>query len=321
MRVAVNRSNVGQQGTIEGHAKVRVQRHRRQRWVKLAFLAPLLIYLPLLFGYPLYYSVRVSLEQFTIANVVSGAGRFIGLGNLRAVLSNPALGQAAIHTLIFVVTSLVAQYAIGMGLALFLNGRVYFSGLIRGLLLIPWLLPSVVSVTVWGWMFSQTNGIIDSLLLRAHLVSAPPGWLTDPKLALVAVIIVNVWVGIPLNLVLLHSGLQGIPSDLYEVAQLDGASRLARFRYVTLPLLMPITRVLLLLGFIYTLKQFDIIYIMTGGGPGAATQLLSTFAYDLSFTNLNFGQGAMASNLIFIPALLLALYYVVWGTRRERGAS
>ena len=292
--------------------------HRRKGWVKLAFLAPVLIYLPLLFGYPLYYTIRVSLENFTISNVVSGGAKFIGLENLRAVLSDPNLAAAAEHTGVFLVVSLVAQYLLGMGLALFLNGRVYLSGVLRALLLLPWLLPSVVSVTSWEWMFSQTNGIIDSLLLRSHLVSSPPGWLSDPNLALIAVIIVNIWVGIPFNMVLLHSGLQGIPATLYEAAELDGAGRWARLRYVTFPLLMPVSRILVMLGIIYTLKQFDIVYILTGGGPGTVSQLLTTWAYTLSFTNFNFGQGAMVGNLIFIAALLAGLYYVFIGTRRER---
>ena len=292
--------------------------HRRRRWVKLAFLAPVLLYLPLLFGYPLYYTARVSLENFTISNVVSGGAKFIGLGNLRAVVSDPTLAAAAEHTAVFLVVSLVAQYVLGMGLALFLNGRVYLSGVLRALLLLPWLLPSVVSVTSWEWMFSQTNGIIDSLLLRAHIVSSPPGWLSDPNLALVAVIVINIWVGIPFNMVFLHSGLQGIPATLYEAAELDGAGRWARFRHVTLPLLLPVTRILVMLGVIYTLKQFDIVYILTGGGPGTATQLLSTWAYSLSFTNFNFGQGAMVGNLIFVGAFLAGLYYVLFGTRRER---
>lgn len=313
------RADLGKDGanTPQRHRTL-LRYKRRKTLVKLAFLTPVLVYLPLLFGYPLYYTVRVSLEQFTITNVISGGAQFIGLGNLRAIVNSPVLGEAAQHTAIFLVVSLSVQYVVGMALALFLNRKLRFSGVLRALLLLPWLLPSVVSVTSWEWMFSQTNGIIDFVLLQLHLVSSPPGWLSQPTLALAAVIIVNIWVGIPFNMVLLHSGLQGISGELYEAAQLDGAGRIARFRYVTFPLLLPVSRVLVLLGTIYTIKQFDIIYILTGGGPGNATQLLSTFAYTLSFSNVNFGQGAMLANLIMIVTFVFAVYYVVWGTRRER---
>lgn len=291
---------------------------RRRSLVKVAFLAPLLIYLPLLFGYPLYYLIRVSFENLTINNLLSGGAKFIGLRNLITILNDPVFGSVVAHTAIFVVASMSVQYVIGMALALFLNGKVRFSGFVRALLLLPWLLPSVVSVGSWEFLFNQTNGIVDYWIVKLHLASSPPGWLTQPSLALVAIIIVNVWVGIPFNMVLLHSGLQGVSPELYEAAEIDGAGRRKRFQHITLPLLMPVTRVLLLLGLIYTLKQFDIIYILTGGGPGNATQVLSTYAYSLSFTNLDFGQGAMAGDIILVIALIFAIYYAIWGLHRER---
>lgn len=298
--------------------RLRLSYGRRRSLVKVAFLLPILIYLPLFFGYPLYYLVRVSFSNLTISNLLTGGERFVGLENLITIVKDPEFGSVVVHTAIFLVASMSVQYVVGMGLALFLGEKVRFSGLVRALLLLPWLLPSVVSVGSWEFLFNQTNGIIDYSLTSLHLVSSPPGWLSEPTLALVAVIMVNIWVGIPFNMVLLHSGLQGIPPELNESAEIDGAGRGKRFRHITMPLLMPVTRVLLLLGLIYTLKQFDIVYILTGGGPGNATQVLSTYAFTLSFTDLNFGQGAMAGDIILLAALAGGIYYAVWGLRRER---
>lgn len=187
----------------------------------------------------------------------------------------------------------------------------------RGIMLLPWLLPSVATVTVWLWLFDGTNGLINYFLLQLHVIAMPVSWLNSPASALVAIIIVNVWVGIPFNLVILYSGIQAIPKELYEAAEIDGARALQRFRFVTLPLLKPVNAVLLL-GLIYTLKQFDIIYILTKGGPGNATQVLSTWSYGLSFRDMRFGQGAAVGNIMLLISLTAAIWYAFF-TRREPG--
>jgi multiple sugar transport system permease protein len=282
------------------------------RWL---FVLPVIVYMLLLFGYPLYYSVSVSLEQYDLQAEYSGQAAFIGLLNYVNALRDPVFQQAALHTLLFALGSIIPQFVIGLALAVFFNRSFRLSRFLRSLMLLPWLLPLVVSATIWRWLFDGTNGIIDELLSALHLLPAHFGWLTSAGWSLLAVTVANIWIGIPFNLVLLHSGLQGIPGEYYEAAAIDGATAWQRFRYITLPLLRPVIGVVLMLGLIYTLKVFDIVYVMTGGGPANATQLFSTWAYNLSFSQQLLGQGAAVGNMILIISLLAALLYLRWHRR------
>jgi multiple sugar transport system permease protein len=296
-------------------------RLRRQRarafWIRFSFLAPVLIYLVLFFGYPLYYSLSVSLEKYDLGALFTGHADFIGLTNYTEVFKDPIAQQAAWHTLIFTVGSILPQFLIGLALAVFFVNQFPLSRFLRSLMLLPWLLPLIVSGTIWKWLFDGTNGLLDQILSGLHLVPVHFGWLTTPGWALFAVIITNIWIGVPFNMVLLYSGLQNIDGEYYEAAALDGASRWARFWYITTPLLRPVIAVVLMLGLIYTLKVFDIIYVMTSGGPANSTQIFATWSYNLSFSQQMFGQGAALGNVILIVALLVALIYL----RFNRSAS
>ncbi len=289
-----------------------------REWTPYLFIAPLVVYLPAVFAYPLFYNALISFQNFTIRSVVTGAADFVGLDNFRAILSNPVTWLALRNTAIFAASSLFLQYVIGLALALLFTRAFPLKGFMRGIMLLPWLLPSVATVTVWLWLFDGTNGLINYFLLQLHVIAMPVSWLNSPASALVAIIIVNVWVGIPFNLVILYSGIQAIPKELYEAAEIDGARAFQRFRFVTLPLLKPVNAVLLLLGLIYTLKQFDIIYILTKGGPGNATQVLTTWSYGLSFRDMRFGQGAAVGNIMLLISLTAAIWYAFF-TRREPG--
>jgi multiple sugar transport system permease protein len=272
----------------------------------------IILYLLLFFGYPLYYSISVSLEKYTLTTEYTGNAPFIGLANYVNVLQDPVFQQAALHTLIFTLGSIIPQFLIGLALAVFFVTKFPLSRFLRSLMLLPWLLPLVVSGTIARWLFDGTNGIIDQVLASMHLIPAHFGWLTTSGSALFAVTATNIWIGIPFNMVLLYSGLQGISGDFYEAAALDGASRWQQFRYVTLPLLRPVTGVVLMLGLIYTLKVFDVIYVMTNGGPANSTQTFATWSYNLSFSQQLFGQGAAIGNIILIIALFIALIYLRW---------
>jgi multiple sugar transport system permease protein len=177
-------------------------------------------------------------------------------------------------------------------------------------------MPGIVATSAWRFMFDADHGVIDGVLRQTGLVDHPIDWLTSPTLALVSVTIVNIWIGIAFNFVLLHSGLQGISSELYEAAALDGASRWRRLWHVTLPGLKGTTAILLVLGCVYTLKQFDIIYLLTGGGPGNASQVLSTYSYTLSFVDIKFGLGAAVGDLLFVLSFAVAVVYA-FGTRKR----
>jgi multiple sugar transport system permease protein len=288
----------------------RGRRRSRQSLVALGFLAPALIYVVVFFGYPLVNNLATGFENYTVASFYTGNAPFIGVRNYIAVFDNPVFGRAVVNTVLFTVGSIVCQFAIGLALAVFFNGRFLGSTVLRALLLLPWLLPLVVSGAVWRWMLDADHGVINTALRAAHLASGPVPWLTSPHWALAAVIITNIWIGIPFNLVILHGGLKAIPGTLYEAAALDGAGPWQRFRDITWPLLRPVTAVVLMLGLVYTIKVFDVIMVVTRGGPANASQTLTTWSYSLSFQQFEFGQGAAVGNLLIVVTTLFGLLYL-----------
>lgn len=249
-------------------------------------------------------------QQYSTTTFYTGEAPFIGLANYRAVIADPVFELALVNTFVFTIGSIAGQFVIGLAIAVFFKKRFPLSGTPRSLLLLPWLIPMIVSSAVWRWILDKDNGILNAFLDGAGLTSSNPGWLTNPKLALFAVILVNIWIGIPFNATILYGGLQDIPEELYEAAQIDGANAWSQFKNITWPLLRPVVLVVLVLGVVYTLKVLDIILGLTGGGPANATQTLSTFAYRLSFGIFNFGQGAAVSNILIIIALAFALIYL-----------
>jgi len=283
---------------------------RTSQWAAWAFLAPLAAYLGLFYAYPLYKNLDLSLRDYTVMSFVHGGAPFAGLGNYTAVLRDPTFAPALVHTLIFTGASLFFQYALGLGLAVFFHQHFPLSATLRALFLVPWLLPLIVSASTWSWMLNSDSGVVNYAL---HLTGLTPiDWLTSPRWSLISVILANIWIGIPFNLVLLYSGLQSIPAGLYEAAALDGAGPWQRFSRITFPLLRPVSAITLLLGLIYTLKVFDIIWIMTRGGPVDSSTTFATWSYRLGFGNLlpAFGPGAAVGNLLVIIALIFGLIYI-----------
>lgn len=280
------------------------------RWRRLLFLAPALIYVIVIFVFPIVYNLLMSFQNYTIQSMVNGDAPFVGFANYIAVLTNSLMGHTIWNTLVFTIASVAIQFGAGLLLAIFFKRRFPLNQLLRTMLLIPWLLPLIVSATAFRWMFDQTNGIINQLLLDLHIIPHPIGWLLSPGMGLTALIITNIWVGIPFNLVLLYSGLQDIPEDYYEAGALDGANGWKAFWHITLPSLRPVIAIVLMLGLIYTLKVFDIVMVLTGGGPANSTQILSTWAYSLSFTDMSFGQGAAVGNIMIVISLCFSFVYL-----------
>jgi multiple sugar transport system permease protein len=280
---------------------------RGKRWL---FLLPAIVYVVVLFAYPIAYNILLSVRQSSIIGLLQNTASFVGLTNYRTAVNNPALPGVIAHTAIFTAGSLVVQFGLGFAMAVFFTQRFPLSGLLRSLILVPWLLPGVVTGLIIRLMFDPDSGMINQVLSDVGLIHSPIEWLSNTNLALPVVVLANIWVGIPFNMLLLHGGLQDIPKELYEAARVDGAGRLRTFRSVTVPVMRPVIAVVLVLGFIYTLKAFDIVIILTGGGPINATQLLSTWTYTLSFTNLDFGQGAAVGTLMMLISFVCALGYV-----------
>ncbi|MFC4469425.1 carbohydrate ABC transporter permease [Streptomyces xiangluensis] len=289
---------------------VRRRRPTSQQWAAWAFLAPVTLYLALFYAYPLYRNVDLSLRHYTVRSFVQGDAPFTGLANFRTVFDDPTFGPALMHTVVFTAVCLVFQYVIGLALAVFFNQHFRLSATLRALFLVPWLLPLIVSASTWSWMLNSESGVVNAAL---HAVGVGPvNWLTSPSWSLTSVIIANVWIGVPFNLVVLHSGLQSIPRSLYEAAALDGAGVWHRFWHITFPLLRPVSAITLLLGLVYTLKVFDIIWIMTKGGPADSSTTFATWSYQLGFGNLlpAFGPGAAVGNLLVVAALVFGLVYL-----------
>src|SRR5689334_13315850 len=240
---------------------------RRQQIGRYLFVAPALAYITLTMIYPVLSNLRMSFYDVNVSTFLSNTAPFIGFGNYRKVIVDPAFQHAMSLSLLFTAGSLLFQFTIGFALALFFNRPFPGNGLLRALLLLGWMLPTVVSGSIFRWMFDGSFGIINFFLQSIGLLQGTRFWLTDPNTALLGTIVANIWIGVPFNMVLLLPGLQSISVSLYEAASIDGASNWQSFRHVTLPLMRPVALSVLLLGIIYTFKVFDVVFVMTGGGP------------------------------------------------------
>lgn len=291
----------------------------RRRWVdalgRYSFVFPAIAFLIIFLLYPLLYTFNLSLFDVNAGNFLTGGAAFVGLENYTQFLSSPQFIPSVLITLVFTIGSLIFQHSIGFMFAVFFNRGFPLSGLLRALMLVVWVLPAVVSASLWRWIFSGSYGLFNAFLGLIGLPSTEP-WLVNPSTALVAVIIANIWVGIPFHMMLLYAGLQGVPVQLYEAAQIDGASAWQRFWRITVPMMRPVIVIALLLGFVHTFKVFDLIYVMTAGGPAGATNVLSIEVYKLSFEYFRFGDGAAAANILLVIPLLLSILYL-WLRRRE----
>jgi multiple sugar transport system permease protein len=300
----------------DGAAKAAPSRARRARlrhspqWAAWGFIAPVVVYLAVFYAYPLYRNIDLSIRSYTVASFITGDAPYAGLANYGDIIHSSTFAPALINTAIFVFVSIAFQFAIGLALAVFFFRKFPLSGSLRALFLIPWLLPLLVSASTWSWMLNSDSGIVNALL-NAFSVG-PVDWLTSPSWSLASVLIANIWIGIPFNLVIMYSGLQSISTDVFEAAAIDGASGWQRFWRITFPLLRPVSAITLLLGFIYTLKVFDIIWIMTRGGPATSSTTLAIWSYQLGFGSLlpDFSSAAAVGNVLIIIAVIFALIYI-----------
>ncbi len=291
---------------------------QRHQLIGSLFLLPALVFVAIFFVYPILLNIGMSFERYTAKSFVSGDAPFIAFGNFVRLFNNPDFTVAIQNTILFTLGSLIFQFVIGLAIALYFNQKFPLSSLLRSLFLLPWLAPILVSGAIWVRLFDLDYGVINFVLRSLGLIQQPLAWLTDPHLAPISVLIANIWIGIPFNMVILYGGLQNIPNTLYEAAMLDGANAWQKFRYVSWPLLRPVSTVVLLLGLIYTLKAFDVIMSITRGGPANVSQTLNTWAYTLSFTSLDFGLGAAAGDILMLVVLVFGLVYLRYAAREER---
>jgi multiple sugar transport system permease protein len=294
-------------GTPSSGTKSRFRLDRFSHWF---FVAPAVIYVALFFGYPIVKNVIMGFQNYSTATFFTGVAPWVGFANYVTVISSSIFSTALTNTALFTVGSIVGQFVLGLLLAMFFKRRFPLSGVLRSLMLLPWLLPLIASSAVWKWMLDQDSGILNQTLLFLHVIPASVPWLVSPNFALISVIMVNIWLGIPFNVTILYGGLQGIPEELYEAASLDGATKWKAFRHITWPSLRPVVSVVLVLGVVYTLKVLDIILGLTGGGPANSTETLATDSYHQSFALFSFGDGAALSNILIVISLVFTVVYL-----------
>jgi multiple sugar transport system permease protein len=215
-----------------------------------------------------------------------------------------------VSTLLFTIGSLAFQFIIGLLLALWFNTDFSIAKPIRGLLIIPWMIPITITALMFKFMFTSNVGIINQILIAMKIITAPIDWLISTKTAMAALIVTNIWIGMPFNMILLSVGLASIPNELYESSSIDGANKLQSFFRITLPMLKPTIESVLMLGFIYTFKVFDLVFVMTGGGPVNTTHVLSTYSYKLSFSLFRYSDGAAVANILFVILFIASLIYL-----------
>ncbi|MBO0781387.1 MAG: sugar ABC transporter permease [Ktedonobacteraceae bacterium] len=296
------------------------QKKIRVNWSIYTFILPAALFLGIFSIYPILMTFVLSFEQVDLGGIISGDTPFAGLQNYQQVLSDPVFQRGVGISLIFTIASVTFQYLFGFLLALLFNQRFPLHKLFRGLVMIGWVLPIVVNSTIFKWMLQQDTGIINYALLSLHITQQPIPWLTDPKVALLSPIIANIWLGIPFYMALLLAGLQSISPQLYEAARVDGANGLQRLRYITVPLMRSPSLIVLVLGIIYTLNVFDLIYILTNGGPANATNVLPIYAYQQAFSYFNLGNGAAVTVLMFVFLLVVSTGYLFL-IRREGSSA
>jgi multiple sugar transport system permease protein len=280
------------------------------RWAGYLWVLPALAFMIAFIGYPLAYNLILSFQKVDVMNIKTAGKPFIGFGNYKEILSGDVLSTSITNTLLFTIGCLLLQFSIGLALALYFTTGFRLQVRLRGLLAVAWMVPSTVVALLFKFMLSPSCGILNYIFVGTGVLREPIGWLTSSATALWGTIIANTWIGVPFNMILLTAGLSGIPGELYESAAIDGATGAQKFFRITIPLLKPAMYAVLILGFVYTFKVFDLIYVMTNGGPVHATEVLSTYAYKLSFERFHFSEGAAAANILFACLFLVALGYL-----------
>jgi multiple sugar transport system permease protein len=282
-----------------------------QRWLAMLLLLPTVVLLGVFIAYPFVKGVMLSVTDAKVGI----PGHFVGLQNFKEVWNDSIFRVAVWNTCVYTLAATVFKLALGLWLAILLNRNFRGKTLTRAFILLPFIIPTVLSTLAWKWMFDPTFSVINWILFRLDVIHSRINWLGDPDLALISVIIVNIWRGLPFYAITLLAGLQTISPELHEAAAIDGARAWQRFRHVTWPLLLPVTLVVTLFSVIQTFADFQLVYVLTGGGPANATQLFATYAYQIGIGTGLLSQGATISLAVF-PVLLLVVIVQLFYIRR-----
>ena len=273
-------------------------------------------YLVAFSAFPLIYNLVISFQSVDLFTIATFKRPFVGLQNYRDIVGDPLFRTIVWHTVKFVLLSVLGQLLIGLALALFF--RLDFPGAswLRGLFLAGWIMPGLVVGALWGWILAGDFGVLNWALQSLGIIKQHIFWLSDPSISIYSVIIANIWLGIPFNMILLSVGLAAIPADIYEAAELDGATRIQRFFTITLPMMRAQLGAVISLGIIFTLQQFDLFAALTQGGPSNASNVLQYWSWDLAFRQYRIGHGSVVSVFMILLVVFVAAVYVR-STRHE----
>jgi multiple sugar transport system permease protein len=277
------------------------------------FLLPAAAILLVFLTYPLGLGVWLGFTDTQIGR----PGIFIGLENYEYLWSDSVFWLSVFNTVLYTVVASVLKFALGLWLALILNERLPFKAFLRAIVLLPWVVPTVLSAIAFWWIYDAQFSILSWSLMKLGLIDTPINFLGDPTLARASVIAANVWRGIPFVAITLLAGLQTIPPSLYEAAMLDGTNSWQRLRYVTLPMLTPIIAVVMTFSVLFTFTDFQLIYVLTRGGPVNATHLMATLSFQRAIPGGHLGEGA-AIAIAMIPFLLAAILFSYFGLQRRK---
>ncbi len=275
------------------------------------FVAPLVLLVLGLIAYPFVYAVYLSMTR----KFIGYPAQWAGFENYVVLWNDQAFRRTVVNSIEYTFFAEVFKFLLGLAMALVLNARIRVKSFFDAVLLLPWVIPTVVSVLAWYWIYDGLFGVLNYILLQGHILNKPLAWLGEPATALAAVIVVNVWRGFPFFGITFLAGLKNIPTELYEAASIDGANLLQQFRHVTLPGIKGVIIVTVLLSTLFTLNDFQIVYLLTKGGPGNTTQVFATLTYEIGIAGQRLGQG-IAVSLYLLPALALAIISLARYLRR-----
>jgi multiple sugar transport system permease protein len=271
-----------------------------------ALIVPLLLVMLGLLAYPVVSALLISFQD----KMMGRPGHYIGLDNYTELLFRDRRFRMVVrNSVIFTFASVFGKLIIGLGMAVLLNQRIKMRTMFRGWLLLPWIAPTFVTALTWRWMYDGTSGVFNFILTKLGIIDVPIAWLGNASTALLAVTATNIWHGFPFFGVSLLAALQAIPSELYEAAEVDGASPWQKFHYITIPGIMTVLIITTMLSMIWTFNDFQIVYIMTGGGPAFSTHIFATYAYTIGFSGSRLGYAIAISTFLtpFLIVMILAL--------------
>src|SRR5213594_1248820 len=310
--MAVRPASVARPAPVAGRPFALGRAVEREGVFSWLMLVPGILFLLAFVAYPFFYGIFLSLQERRVAST----GTFVGLANFAALAQDPVFWQVTRNTFVYTILATLVKMVGGLAMALVINQQFRGRNLARAFLLLPFIVPTVLSTVAWMWILDPTFSVVNWLLVHGGVIKSGFSWLGNATLAMVSIIVVNTWRGMPFYGITLLAGLQTISPDLHEAAAIDGASARQRFVYVTLPILKPVVIIVTMFSVIFTFSDFQLVYALTNGGPANATNIFAIYAFNLGMLGGQLGLGAAVA-LSMLPALALLIVALTLYLRRD----